>query len=221
MIPILFENDDILAINKPEGMLCIPGRGDKEPTIVELLSEQFGSKIFVVHRLDREVSGVMLFAKNAQSHRYLNGLFEKKQIHKTYLLAAHGTFSEQSGTIDAPLREFGSGRMGVDDKKGKPSATRYSVISANTSYSLVKAFPLTGRRHQIRVHLYSIGHSIVGDKKYGDKTVQEKYPHLMLHAYSIAFDLPSQEPLCVTVQPPETFMSGLTALGFDALPAEL
>jgi RluA family pseudouridine synthase len=221
MIPILFENDDILAINKAEGMLCIPGRDGKEQSIVEQLSEQYGTKMYVVHRLDREVSGVMLYAKNAQAHRYLNGLFETRQIHKTYLLAAHGIFAEQSGTIDAPLREFGSGRMGVDEKTGKPSSTRYRVLAANETYSLAQAFPLTGRRHQIRVHLYSIGHSIVGDMKYGDKTLQQQFPRLMLHAYSLAFDLPNKEPLSITVVPPESYTNALETLKLPSITPEL
>jgi RluA family pseudouridine synthase len=216
MVPVLFENDDILVVNKPEGLLCIPGRDGKETSLATQLTELAGHKIYVVHRLDREVSGVMLFAKHANAHRYLNGLFEKRQINKTYVLVAHGNIAEPIQSINAPLREFGSGRMGVDDQLGKPSTTRIAAISQSCGYTLVKAYPLTGRRHQIRVHMYHIGHPIAGDLKYGDKTLQQTIPRLMLHAFSLSFVSSSNEPITVTIQPPVSFTEVLEKMGFCA-----
>jgi len=216
MITVLFENDDMLAVNKPEGLLCIPGRDGKETSLVAQLSGLYGKKLYVVHRLDREVSGVMLFAKHADAHRYLNGLFEKRQINKTYVLVAHGTITEPVQIIEAPIREFGSGRMGVDEKSGKPSTTRIAVIAQSSGYTLMKAYPLTGRRHQIRAHLYHIGHPIAGDLKYGDKAIQQATPRLILHAFSLSFVLLSNESITVTCQPPLSFTSVLEQMGFSA-----
>jgi tRNA pseudouridine32 synthase / 23S rRNA pseudouridine746 synthase len=215
MIPILFETDDMIAIDKPEGVASIPTRTKGEETILSLLSEQVKSKFFIVHRLDREVSGVMLFAKTAPIHKHLNGQFFNRAIKKTYTLLAQGLFAGDSGVIDKPLRQFGSGRMGVDETTGKESITTYEILDRKGEYSLVNAYPQTGRRHQIRVHLYSVGHPIAGDKRYGDKSKQVALPRLMLHASKIVFSLPSGEMKTVVSPLPLSFTSVLSGLGWD------
>jgi len=187
MLPILYEDEDILAIDKPSGISSIPERNRTIDSIVTLLEKQTGRKIFVVHRLDKEVDGAMLFAKTAAAHKFLNGEFLNRIVRKTYLALVHGAMTEGRGSIEKAIRQFGSGRMGVDEEKGKPSKTDYLVLKREGPYTLVNAFPVTGRRHQIRVHLYHSGHPIVGDRMYGDPAVAKRFPRLMLHAQSIAF----------------------------------
>jgi RluA family pseudouridine synthase len=216
MIPVIFEDNDIVAIDKPENLASIPTRVAGEETVLSLLTPRFPGKLFVVHRLDKEVSGVMLFAKNAEAHKRLNAQFFNRSVKKTYLLIAHGVIAEDSGVIDKPVRQFGSGRMGVDEVKGKQSATRFSIIQRTDKFSLVRAMPLSGRRHQIRVHFYSIGHSIVGDVRYGSKAAQQPFPRLMLHAASIAFALPSGEIKTVEAPLPQLIGNFLATLGMSA-----
>jgi tRNA pseudouridine32 synthase / 23S rRNA pseudouridine746 synthase len=136
----------------------------------------------VVHRLDKEASGIILFAKNASMHQYLNIRFGERAVKKSYLALVFGELQEPSGNIKKRLREFGSGRMGVDDARGKESFTAFQVLKQLSGYTLLRLLPTTGRRHQLRVHLYSIGHPIVGDTRYGDKALQQGFPRLMLHA---------------------------------------
>ena len=215
MIPVLFEQDDLIVIDKPEGVASIPTRKPGEETVLSLLSLQCKERLFIVHRLDKEVSGVMLFAKSAAAHKNQNDQFFNRTIKKTYTLLAHGSVAADSGIINRPLRQFGSGRMGVDQKSGKESITAYDVLDRRAGFSLVSAYPRTGRRHQIRVHLYSIGHPIAGDVRYGDKGKQELFPRLMLHASKIVFSLPSGVEKIVTSSLPESFTKVLTGAGWD------
>ena len=205
MIPVLYEDDDIIAVDKPAGVASIPERDRAKETVLSLLEKQTGRKLFIVHRLDKEVGGVMLFAKNPAAHKYLNDAFFARNIHKTYRALVHGTIQEDNGTIDRPIRQFGSGRMGVDEKRGKPSATQYEVIKRFDTYTLIHAYPVSGRRHQIRVHLYHIGHPVVGDRLYGDKTLQKNYPRLMLHAEKIEFTSKNGTAIAVESKVPEEF----------------
>jgi tRNA pseudouridine32 synthase/23S rRNA pseudouridine746 synthase len=205
MIPILFEDDDILAVNKPEGLASIPEGVRGRDCLLSMLSSMFPGKLYVVHRLDKGVSGVILFAKNAAAHRHLNDQFSSRSISKTYVALAHGVIKEASGIIDKPLRQFGSGRMGVDPRRGKPCTTEFQVTERFGSYTLVNAYPFTGRRHQIRVHFYSIGYPIAGDPRYGDKVVQRMFPRLMLHAHKITCQLPSGGEVTIEASIPESF----------------
>lgn len=203
-IVTLFENDDVLAVHKPEGLASIPANVG-EASLLAWLASRIPGKLYVVHRLDKEASGVILFARHAAAHKYLNTQFSSRDVRKTYVALAHGIIPETHGVIDKPLREFGSGRMGVDLERGKPSVTEFQVIERLAAYTLLEAHPLTGRRHQIRVHLYSIGHPIAGDLRYGDRTVQRRFPRLMLHAQAIAFRLPTGEEVTVESPLPESF----------------
>lgn len=191
MIEILFRDDDCVAVMKPAGVAAVPERANDGTCLAAALAAQLGRRVFPVHRLDKEVSGVILFALSAEAHRFLNTAFERRRVHKTYLAVTHGRMETGGGAIARPIREFGSGRMGVDDARGKPSETRYEVLGRCARFSLVRAFPLTGRRHQIRVHLYSIGHPIAGDARYGDPALQRGHPRLMLTASGIDLSLPS------------------------------
>jgi len=197
---ILFENADILAVNKPEGLPVIPERLPGRENLAAILQGKYTQKIFVVHRLDREVSGVILFAKNEDNHRYLNDQFAAHTVCKTYIALVHGIPSESAGVINQPLRQFGSGRMGVDAEKGKPSLTEYRVMERIGKNALLELQPKTGRRHQLRVHLYHIGHAIVGDPLYGDPAMRKLFPRLMLHASAISFN--SNEGRLISIEAP-------------------
>ncbi|HVP89814.1 MAG TPA: RluA family pseudouridine synthase [Terriglobales bacterium] len=203
-VRVLFENDELLAVDKPEGVVSISGAG--AGGLPELLRREgvYAGRLYPVHRLDRGASGVIVYAKTPEMHRYLNGEFDRRAVRKTYLALVHGLTANR-GVVNKPLREFGSGRMGVDEARGKPSSTEFKVERRLRGFTLLRVRPLTGRRHQIRVHLYSLGHPIVGDSRYGERALQERYPRLMLHALEIEFALPTGERLKIAAPLPESF----------------
>ena len=165
---IIFENDSFVAINKPAGLLSIPDREGKDPSLKTWLREKYGN-IWTVHRLDRETSGVIIFAKDEVTHQYLSKVFEERAVEKIYAGIVQGTLSEPKGSIDEPIMEHPvkPGVM-VINKKGKASLTDYEVLEELGLYSLVQFRIHTGRTHQIRVHMQSLGHPIVCDDTYGD-----------------------------------------------------
>ncbi len=179
---ILFEDRHLIVLNKACGEVVVAGRNLKDKPLNRVLSEKFGQTIYPLHRLDKETSGVCLFAKDAETQRRLSHLFETRQIQKTYLALVEGKVEGQ-GTINAPLKLFGSGRTGVS-KAGKPSLTDYHALKNGAFASLLEVSPKTGRRHQIRAHLYSIGHPVLGDSLYGHPQIPA--PRLMLHAFKIS-----------------------------------
>ena len=167
-LAVLFENDDFIAVNKPAGMLTIPDRHDESlPSLYSLLSKKY-EKIFIVHRLDKFTSGVVLFAKNAETHQYLSGLFQNRKIEKEYIGFVEGKPAQTSGKIEAAIIEhpYKKGEM-IISKRGKPSLTEYEVIEQFNFCALVKFRIHSGRTHQIRVHSKYIGHPLLADSVYG------------------------------------------------------
>ncbi len=212
MIETLYEDENFIAVNKPIGINTILGRDNQveqahEQVLVKIVEQLLGKKLYVVHRLDKQVSGVVVFAKNAVSHKHLNEQFSSSKVSKEYLALVHGLINTDKGIIDKPIREYGSGRMGIDYKQGKTSLTHYQVKDKIRNYTLVNAYPKTGRRHQIRVHLYSIGHAIVGDLQYGDRTQALKFPRLMLHSEKITFLSPTGQEITIVSSLKESFLS--------------
>jgi tRNA pseudouridine32 synthase/23S rRNA pseudouridine746 synthase len=213
MAAILFENEDLVAIDKPEGVAAVPERRpDCAESLFEKLCAERGERLYIVHRLDKETSGVILFARTAEAHRALNLQFEKRLVRKVYLALAHGVITDDWGVIDKPLRRFGSGRVGIDAQHGRASITEFRVLGRLGPHTLLELYPRTGRRHQIRVHLYSIGHPVVGDPLYGDKALQKNYPRMMLHAHRLTFRLPSDGPLTLEAPIPDSFEAVLRTL---------
>ena len=219
-LPVLYEDDDLYAVDKPEGLPVIPERIARGPCALEVAAAQAKTRLFVVHRLDRDTSGVLLFAKNAAAHRHLNGEFEHRRARKTYAAVAEGRMAATDGKITAAIRPFGSGRMGVDRRRGKPCLTHYRVTGFAGRCTELLAHPVTGRRHQIRVHLYALGHPIVGDRRYGDPIVATSARHqadrLMLHARSLSIRSVSARVVRITSPVARTFQEAL-----DRLRAEL
>lgn len=165
---IIIENDDFIALNKPSGLLSIPDREGKETSLKVILKEKYGN-IFTVHRLDRDTSGLIVFAKNEQTHKQLSSQFEERTTRKIYLGLVMGTPSEKTGSISAPISEHPArnGTM-IVHRKGKESLTDYEVMESFGVYSWVKFRIHTGRTHQVRVHAKELGHPIVCDPVYGD-----------------------------------------------------
>jgi len=165
---ILSEDENMIAINKPSGLLTIPDREGKETALKQILKAKYGD-IFTVHRLDKGTSGVVVFAKNEQTHKELSKLFEARETVKIYNGFVLGTPIQKSGTINEPIAEHPTkkGLMTVY-KKGKESITEYEVLENFKLYSWMQFYILTGRTHQIRVHMKHIGHAIVCDELYGD-----------------------------------------------------
>jgi tRNA pseudouridine32 synthase/23S rRNA pseudouridine746 synthase len=208
---ILYQDDDVIAVHKPAGQLVIPGRGlpSGEPLVAEL-ERNAGRKIYVVHRLDRGASGIVLFAKNAAAHRHLSLQFERREVHKCYRVLVQGRL-ESDGSVDQPLHSFGSGRMGIQ-AAGKPSVTEYHVREHLKSATLLDVAPHTGRRHQIRVHLYSLGHPVMGDPLYGHDRPVGGITRLMLHASDLEWLDSSGNPKVLHADPPPDFEEILNRL---------
>ena len=205
-LPILFEDDDVYAVDKPEGLPVIPERIARGDDAQALAAAQAGTRLYVVHRLDRDTSGVLLFAKNAAAHRHLNGEFEHRRARKTYAAVAEGRMVTRDGRITLPIRPFGSGRMGIDRRRGKPCLTHYRIVRLSGGCTELLAHPVTGRRHQIRVHLYALGHPILGDRRYGPPTERQDSDRLMLHARSLLVRLPSGDMTRVTSPLPSSYL---------------
>ncbi len=204
---IVAETDDYVAISKPAGMLTLPDRHDAELESLRGWMQKHFGKIWVVHRLDKETSGLILFGKNEEAHAYFSKLFESREVKKIYRGIVLGKPLQESGSVDAPLAEHPAknGTM-VVFKKGKPSLTDYAVLKSWNQYSLLEFNLHTGRTHQIRVHCKHLGHPLACDIFYGDgkplllSTIKKKYKlskneeaekpilnRLALHSYSLSF----------------------------------
>lgn len=205
---ILRRTDSWVAVNKPAGIASIPEKTGDTDCLQARLERELKTRVWVVHRLDKEVSGVILYALSAAAHRHLNIAFEERRVSKIYAAGAHGVVAGESGEIDLPLREFGSGRIGVDLEKGKPCLTRWRVVARRDDRTLLDMEPHTGRRHQLRAHAYAMGHPLIGDSRYGDKSVQEKFPRLLLHARLLTFPAPEDGIVTIGCPPGEDFDSG-------------
>jgi 23S rRNA pseudouridine1911/1915/1917 synthase len=208
-VDILVDTDHFVALSKPSGMLSIPDRENKEPSLKFMLEQAYG-KIFTVHRLDRDTSGVIIFAKDEATHQYLSKLFEGRQVQKQYLGFVHGQPISPSGHMDGAIMEhpLKKGTMMIH-AKGKASSTDYRVLESFGILSLVEFDIHTGRTHQIRVHSKDLGNPIAVDPLYGDgqpillssikrkfklsKNEEEERPilnRLALHAFSLKFTDP-------------------------------
>lgn len=186
-LEIIYENDAFVVVNKQAGMLSIKDRSDSAPSLKDILQDRYGN-IFTVHRLDKDTSGIIVFAKDEATHKHLSMQFENRETQKEYAGFVQGSLAEKSGVIDLPIAEHPvkKGTM-VTTAKGKPSTTNYTVEEEFGLYSHIKFFILTGRTHQIRVHMKYLGHPIVCDPLYGNESP------VLLSAIKKRFKLSKQE----------------------------
>lgn len=210
---ILHRDGRLVAVNKPAGLDVIPGRGEaaERGCLRDILAERLGTRVWVVHRLDRDTSGVVIFALDAEAHRSLCLQFEGRAVEKIYDAVVQGEPREEAGEIVAPLRTFGSGREGVSPD-GKPSVTRWRVRRRGAGIAGLEVRPLTGRRHQIRVHLFHIGHPVWGDPLYGLERPVGGGSRLMLHARRLTLLHPDGGDWTAQAPVPEDFAAVLGRL---------
>ncbi len=221
---IIHEDDDLIIVNKPSGVLTIPDRFVLDrPNLVKDLGRT-REELFVVHRLDRETSGVICFAKNEMAHKHISKQFQERTVDKYYLALVEGTPYQEEGKIDKPIAEstVTRGKMIIHDR-GKQSLSLYKVLESFKHYSLVSVNIKTGRTHQVRVHFASIGHPLASDslygrkdkiflseiktKKYNSGKYIEEQPMIdrtTLHAFQLSFDHPTTgERLFFEAEPPK------------------
>ena len=180
-LSIVFADDALIAVDKPAGLLSVPGRGADKADCVAARVQARHPEALVVHRLDMATSGLLLMARGVEAQRRLGIAFARREVHKRYVAVVHGTPPSEQGEIDLPLQADWPNRprQKVDLQRGRPSLTRYRVVAVDEAQrrSRLALEPVTGRSHQLRVHLQAIGHPIVGDALYGAPDER-----LMLHA---------------------------------------
>lgn len=206
-LDIVFADASLIVANKPSGLLSVPGRGAAKADCLARRVQREFPEALIVHRLDMETSGLIVLARNPAMHQQLSIAFQNRQVEKRYVAMVAGELPEGEGEIDLPLIADWPRRplQKVDHVLGKPSLTRYRRLAydAADDSSRVLLEPQTGRSHQLRVHLMSIGHPILGDVLYASPAQQAKSPRLLLHAESLAFAHPcSGVPLTLTAAAP-------------------
>ncbi len=167
---IVFENEDCMVVNKPAGLLCIPDRYDETKANLQSALAKVRDKVFVVHRLDKETSGLIIFAKNQETHSFLNQQFQEQKVNKKYHAFVNGVPSWDHKISEEPIVYLNQGKSGVG-KNGKDSKTEFNLIEKWKSFSLIECKPYTGRTHQIRVHLLATGHPLMVDRMYGTRGI--------------------------------------------------
>jgi 23S rRNA pseudouridine1911/1915/1917 synthase len=198
-LDVLFEDDDLIVINKPAGLTVHPGAGQREHTLVNALLSYcttlsgIGGKERpgIVHRLDKETSGCLVVAKNDIAHRELSKQFAARSVEKIYLALVAGKLRKAAGIIDEKIgrHPVHRQRMSVSARRGRAAKTEYRVISSSDEGSLIECRLHSGRTHQIRVHLHHLGHPVLGDKIYAPRFAKN-FPRQMLHAWKLGFRHP-------------------------------
>ncbi|WP_417743257.1 RluA family pseudouridine synthase [Salipiger sp.] len=190
-IPVLHEDSDLLVVEKPAGLLSVPGKGPELADCLIARLERAFPTVRLVHRLDRDTSGVMVFALTAHAQRHLGQQFETRKTRKTYIARVAGRLVPKTGSVDLPLIVDWPNRplQKVCHETGKPALTEYKVTKASDAESRVRLHPVTGRSHQLRVHMLALGHPIIGDPLYAPETAAD-HPRMMLHAEELRLHHP-------------------------------
>jgi 23S rRNA pseudouridine1911/1915/1917 synthase len=237
-LPILYENDDLVAVAKPAGLMTHGDGRSSEPTVADWFAARYPASAGVgetqrladgmelprpgvVHRLDRETSGVLVLAKTADAHAFLKAAFHDREAKKTYLAFVYGVMPEEKGTISLPI---GRSRKDFRLRSAQPKArgmlrdaiTRYEVIApdADGTHSLVYVYPETGRTHQIRVHMKAVHHPVVGDPLYAPNHAADLgFDRLGLHAFRLDLPLPSGGRTLITAPVPDELAAALPRFG--------
>ena len=223
-LDIVYEDDSMLVVNKPQGMVVHPAAGNYQGTLVNALMAHCGDKLSgingeirpgILHRIDKDTSGLLMVAKNDRAHLGLSQQIKEHSLTREYLALVHGRIKENSGTIDAPIGrdEKDRKKMTITEKNSKNAVTHFFVLERFDKYTYVRCRLETGRTHQIRVHMSKNGHSIVGDPVYGVKKEEFKLQGQLLHAHMIGFIHPvSGEYMEFSRELPEYFEDVLEKL---------
>jgi len=219
-IDLVYQDAHLLVLNKPAGLLCVPGRGEDKQDCLSARAMRQWPDALIVHRLDMATSGLVLMARGAAMQRALGDAFANRLVHKRYQAIVDGAMPvrDEWSVIDAPLMADWPRRpLQKVDAAGKPSVTRWRVLhssappvpagAADATHVLLE--PLTGRSHQLRVHLLSIGHPILGDALYGSAEIQARAPRLLLHASELGFMHPATQQTLRFESPPDFSLSRL------------
>ena len=205
-LKFVYQDDYLLVLDKVSGLLSVPGRGeDKQDSLALRVQMEFPDAL-IVHRLDMATSGLIVMARDKQVHRQLSMQFQQRKVQKHYTAVVNGYVAQTKGEIDLPLIADWPNRprQKVDFESGKPCLTRYKVLHRNPDKTTrVELEPVTGRTHQLRIHMHAIGHSILGDSLYANKEIMGQSDRLLLHANSLSFEHPATgEPLTFICETP-------------------
>ena len=223
-LDVLFEDEDIIVINKPAGLTVHPGAGQREHTLVNALLSHCGASLSgiggkerpgIVHRLDKETSGCLVVAKNDIAHRELSKQFAARTVEKIYLALVTGKLRKPAGVIEEKIgrHPVHRQRMRVTSLRGRTAKTEYRVICSSEQASLIECRLHSGRTHQIRVHLHHLGHAVLGDKVYAARFAKN-FPRQMLHAWKLGFHHPRTGELKNFEAPsPADFKQAVSAVG--------
>ena len=223
-LDIVYEDNDMLVVNKPQGMVVHPAAGNYTGTLVNALLYHCGDSLSgingekrpgIVHRIDKDTSGLLLVAKNDNAHRKLSSQIKEHSLTRAYKALVHGNIKQDSGRIDAPIGRHPSDRkkMTITDKNSREAVTNFRVLERYGRYTFVECILETGRTHQIRVHMSKNGHPIVGDKTYGVKKEEFNLTGQLLHAYKVGFIHPvSGEYMEFVSELPDYYMNVLDRL---------
>jgi tRNA pseudouridine32 synthase / 23S rRNA pseudouridine746 synthase len=186
---LIYRDDHLLVANKPAGLLAVPGRGEDKQDCLSLRLQQEFHDALVVHRLDMATSGLMVFARGAEMQRLLSLMFQEREVEKRYVAVVDGKLEPETGEVNLPIAADWPNRplQKIDAEQGKHSLTRYRLLGFEGGNTRVELEPVTGRTHQLRVHLKAVGHPILGDALYGDAA---SAPRLMLHASMLKLSHP-------------------------------
>lgn len=224
-LDVVFEDDDLIVVNKPKGMVVHPSPGHSSGTLVNALLYHCGDSLSgiggekrpgIVHRIDMDTSGLLVAAKNDYAHRFLAAQLADHSLARIYEAVVFGRFKEDSGEIDAPIGRHPTDRkrMAVTEKNSRRAVTHYEVIARYDGFTHVRCMLETGRTHQIRVHMAYVGHPLLGDTVYGPKSPLKGLAGQCLHAKELKFIHPRTEELCRFTAPlPDYFQAVLSKLG--------
>lgn len=219
---IIFEDDNYILINKPPGFSSLDDRSSYGKSNVLRMAKQYHADAQLCHRLDKETSGVLAIAKNPEAYRHLSIKFEEREVKKVYHAIANGVHAFEDTVVNLPINPLRDGSVRIDREEGKAALTVFSTVKAFRDTSLIKCLPVTGRMHQIRIHLSCLQASIVNDEQYGGKPVylsqikkkfnlkkdtdeQPIIKRIALHARELTFTDINEREICITADYPKDF----------------
>ena len=223
-LDIVYEDEDVVVVNKPRGMVVHPAPGHPDATLVNALMYHCGDSLSgiggekrpgIVHRIDKDTSGLLIAAKNDNAHLHLSAQLSDRSLSRVYEAVVRGNFREDSGTVDAPIGRHPTDRkkMAVTDKNSRAAVTHWEVIARYRGYTHIRCRLETGRTHQIRVHMAHIGHPLLGDQVYGAPSPDKGLEGQCLHARELKFIHPrSGEPVHIKTELPPYFLDVLNKL---------